>query len=307
MSAQWVPGDAWLAPGYAEWAPPPGLRAMIACVWASVAPADGRRDALVLPDGCCDLIWAQGTGAFIAGPDTGPVRASTPPGAVLVGVRFRPASGGPALGLPLSQIRDQRPGLADVLPARFGPLARRLPPGLAPAVAATRLVDIAGVLVSAGAQDLAVAHVAARLRDPAARVEQAAAGTGLSPRQLRRRFHDAVGYGPKTLQRIHRFQRFVRTVDASRGTCDLATAAIQAGYADQAHLTRDCVALSGLTPAALARARIGVPAALCLGRVGDHSGPDPAKAQPLIDAGHHLIGRGQEHGARAPGHRVRGQ
>jgi AraC-like DNA-binding protein len=45
---------------------------------------------------------------------------------------------------------------------------------------------------------------------------------------------------------------------SSRGgpdTDDLAALAAQAGYADQAHLTRECRALAGLTPAALARQR----------------------------------------------------
>ncbi len=32
---------------------------------------------------------------------------------------------------------------------------------------------------------------------------------GVSERQLRRRFEDAVGYGPKTLARVLRFQRFL--------------------------------------------------------------------------------------------------
>jgi AraC-like DNA-binding protein len=36
---------------------------------------------------------------------------------------------------------------------------------------------------------------------------------------------------------------------------DLAVIAAQVGYADQAHLTRECRALAGLTPAALARQR----------------------------------------------------
>jgi len=252
----WVPGDSWLAPGYAEWAAPRQLRAMVACLWASVVSGDGP-GTLILPDGCCDLIWEQAAGSYVAGPDTGPVRTSSAPGTVIVGVRFRPSAGGPALGLPLSEIRDQRPDLADVLPGRVGARARRLPPGLDPAVAASRVLELAGVLVSGGAPDRAVAHAAGLLRDPAARLEQVAAGAGLSERQLRRRFHDAVGYGPKTLQRVYRFQRFVQDVDASGGTCELPTAAIRAGYADQAHLTRDCVALSGLTPAALARARAG--------------------------------------------------
>ncbi len=40
-----------------------------------------------------------------------------------------------------------------------------------------------------------------------------------------------------------------------RGAGDLAVIAAEAGYADQAHLTRECGQLAGLTPAALARQR----------------------------------------------------
>jgi transcriptional regulator GlxA family with amidase domain len=122
-----------------------------------------------------------------------------------------------------------------------------------------RILAVAGRLVADGTPDLAVAHAARLLRDPVTRIEQVATDVDLSERQLRRRFHDAVGYGPKTLQRVYRFQRFIRAVDASRGTCDLSMAAVEAGYADQAHLTRDCLALSGLTPAVLAQVRVPAP------------------------------------------------
>ena len=70
---------------------------------------------------------------------------------------------------------------------------------------------------------------------------------GLSERQLRRRFADAVGYGPKTLARVLRFQRFL---ELARGGDDLARLAFAAGYADQAHLTRECGRLAGRTPPA---------------------------------------------------------
>jgi AraC-like DNA-binding protein len=40
-----------------------------------------------------------------------------------------------------------------------------------------------------------------------------------------------------------------------RDVLDLAALAAQAGYADQAHLTRECGQLAGLTPAALVRQR----------------------------------------------------
>jgi AraC-like DNA-binding protein len=244
----WVPRGAWLAPGYAEWAPPPALREMVACRWVAVVPDDADRKALVLPDACSDLIWQQGTGAMVAGPDTGPVTTITPAGTIMVGVRFRPAAGGPALGVPLSELRDLRVELAELLPAA----AWALPATLDPAIAAQRALAVAGLLVADGTPDQAVSQAAALLGDPAARVERVADEVGVSMRQLRRRFHAAVGYGPKTLQRVYRFQRFVRELDATGGSCDLALAAAGAGYADQSHLTRDCVELSGLTPAALA-------------------------------------------------------
>jgi AraC-like DNA-binding protein len=101
------------------------------------------------------------------------------------------------------------------------------------------------------------------LRDPRARTQDVAADVGLSLRQLRRRCHAAVGYGPKTLQRILRFRRFVARIDAvhavppaGQDAGDLAAIAAEAGYADQAHLTRECGQLAGLTPAALARQRM---------------------------------------------------
>jgi len=210
--------------------------------------------ALVLPDACSDLIWQAGAGALVAGPDTGPVWTVAPAGAVMVGVRFKPSAGGPVLGVPLSEIRDQRVDLAELLPAA----ARKLPASLGPDVAAQRALGIAGLLVAEGMPDQAVSHATTLLSDPAARVEQVADDVDLSTRQLRRRFHAAVGYGPKTLQRVYRFQRLVRALDACTGSCDLALVAAEAGYADQPHLTRECVELSGMTPAALARLRTGM-------------------------------------------------
>jgi AraC-like DNA-binding protein len=192
----------------------------------------------------------------VAGPDTGPVRTLTTAGTVTLGARFRPGAGGEVLGVPLCELRDRRIALADLLPAQAGTLSA----ALEPAAAATRILDVTGQLVAAAAPDPAVAHAAARLRDPAARAEDVAEQAGLSERQLRRRCHAAAGYGPKTLQRVLRFQRFVRLVDAAVEPPDLADAAVRAGYADQPHLTRECRALSGATPAELFRLRRPAPA-----------------------------------------------
>jgi len=69
----------------------------------------------------------------------------------------------------------------------------------------------------------------------------------ISPRTLRRRCQDAFGYGPKTLDRILRFQRFLKLAREGREP-RLAALAFEAGYADQAHLTREGRRLSGLSP-----------------------------------------------------------
>ena len=241
-----------LPPGYTEWPAPAALRDAVACLWAQVTGEGAGRAGLVLPDGCTDLIWEPGRGAFVAGPDTGPVATTMAAGTIVLGVRFRPSAGGPALGIPLSELRDQRADLADLRPAD----ARRLSAALDPEVSADRLLDVTAALVADGAPDPAVARAARLLRDPAARAEDVATEVGLSLRQLRRRCQAVVGYGPKTLQRVLRFRRFLARVDARPGILDLAAIAAEAGYADQAHLTRECGKLAGLTPAALARQRV---------------------------------------------------
>jgi AraC-like DNA-binding protein len=69
---------------------------------------------------------------------------------------------------------------------------------------------------------------------------------GISERTLRRQCDELFGYGPKTLDRILRFQRFLAL---ARTDLDerLACLALGAGYADQAHLTREVQSLCGMT------------------------------------------------------------
>ncbi len=226
---------------YRAQTPPAALRPAIACLWERRADGTPVR---VLPDGCTDIVWRGGIGAILAGPDTGPALAPTRAGELIVGVRLRPGAGGPAYGLSLTEIRDQRVALGAL---GLDP-CDELHGELDPRAALARVSRFAARLTLARPPDLAVQAAVARLGDPGQRIEGLAADLGLSERQLRRRFHDAVGYGPKTLQRILRLRRFLALCDG-----DLARAAAEAGYADQAHLAREARRLTGLTPSALAR------------------------------------------------------
>jgi AraC-like DNA-binding protein len=239
-----------LRPGYRELTPP-GLDDAIECLWVRVIPPGGAPPALVLPDACADLIWGADRGAFLAGTDTGPAPAALAAGTVMVGARFVPGAGGGAFGLPLSELRNLRVDAGELLPD----VDRCLPPTLDPRAALRGVAATAARLARTGPPDPAVRAAVRLLADPHTRVDKLAADIGLSERQLRRRCEAAVGYGPKTLQRVLRFRRFLTLLDAAGPKADLAAIGLASGYADQSHLTRECTRLAGSPPAALAGVR----------------------------------------------------
>lgn len=223
---------------YQEILAPPDLCHAVACLWVR----RGSGAVRVLPDGCTDIVWRQGVGAIVAGPDTGPWHSIVKPDELVLGARFLPGAGGPALGVPLSELRERRVAISALSLDPREELHAEADPHLVPRL----LASIAAQLVDAGPPDRAVQAAVGRLRNPAQRVEALAADLGFSERQLRRRFLTSVGYGPKTLQRILRLRRFI-----AGERHDLASAAFDAGYADQAHLARDCLRLTGLSPSQL--------------------------------------------------------
>ena len=187
---------------YREIAPPPDLADHVACVWTSVS-----RGGVIFPDGCVDIVW-RGDALVVAGPATGPVAPDVPVGEPVFGVRFRLGVGG-------RRARAARRGVRSTSSVpRRGPVGagvRRARGGGRACARWSR--SCASALV--GAPLDAVARAAALgVARPGARVAELGAALGLSERQLRRRFADAVGYGPKTLARVLRFQRFLRWRDA---------------------------------------------------------------------------------------------
>jgi hypothetical protein len=241
---------------YAEAAPPGPLRDVARCLWRSAAAAPKR----IVPDGCLDLVAGDG-GAFVAGPDTTAWSSVTRPGAVLRGVRFTPGRAAAVLGVAADELRDRRVPLSDLWGHEGALLTERLLSGeLSPAAAvAARLADVPP-------PDPAVAALLARLAAGATRVGPAAGP--VAERRLRRRFVQAVGYGPATYLRVSRFQRAVSLAPRTPGLAALAAAA---GYADQAHLSRECRSLTGLTP------RAHFPASSTVDSVRSGVGPAPER------------------------------
>lgn len=101
-----------------------------------------------------------------------------------------------------------------------------------------------------------ILHALSRLdADPrVATLKLAARELGLSPRLLADRFRQAVGFTPKRYLRLRRFQR-VLAATTPHELIDWAGIAADCGYSDQAHLSHEFRAFSGITPGRYARHR----------------------------------------------------
>ncbi|NBE83163.1 helix-turn-helix transcriptional regulator [Micromonospora rubida] len=216
-----------------------------AVLWESVSTGDGP--ARVLPDGCLDLLWSSRRGLLVAGPDRTAHLSVGTAGERWVGLRLPPGVGPAVFGLPADELRDRRVSLSDLWGPGAASVADRTAGGRG--VAAVLEEVARGRLRAAGGPDPLGAHLAARLAGGGS-VGAVAAEVGLGARALHRRCQHLFGYGPKTLARILRMRR---ALALARAGTPLAEVAARAGYADQAHLTRDVRELAGVPPGVLLR------------------------------------------------------
>jgi AraC-like DNA-binding protein len=249
-----VPVLAGRAGEYREYRPSSALERHFLCAWSNAMPGDHAGPVAVVPDGCVDLVWIEGR-LMVAGPDESVAVTTLAPGTTATGIRFRPGAAANWLGLPMSEIVGLRIDLRDLWGIQAQDLADRI--GAAASTAErTRELD-AGLSGLAAAMPLPAPDMELVFRS----LGRTPSGPGLrairdrldvSERSLRRRCHSAFGYGPKTLDRILRFQRFLRLARRP-GEARLSLLAQAAGYADQAHLTREVRRLSGLSPSMIVR------------------------------------------------------
>ncbi len=210
---------------------------LVACTWEQVTTTG--REQRVVPDACLDLIWS-GERLSIAGPDTRARVVQLPPRSRLVAARLRPGAAGAVLGLPASELCDLAPDAAEVLGRDVAAaLLDQLQEGSDPHALLLRALELRGV----SEPDPLVRAAISALGRPRARVGVVADELGVSARQLQRRVIDAVGYGPKMLARVLRFRRLQALQPAP-----LVELSLDAGYADQAHMTAEVSRLAGMPP-----------------------------------------------------------
>ncbi|MGE3909096.1 MAG: helix-turn-helix domain-containing protein [Chloroflexota bacterium] len=179
-------------------------------------------------------------------------------GALSVLVTLQPSAAYALLGRPLHELADQHLGLADLLPAAdIRMVEERL--------AAARTTDERATVVqrllaarfrTAGAVPHDVVEEAVQqilTRGGRVQVRSLALDLGISERQLERLFREQIGAGPKRFAALVQFDHAVQQM--SRGE-SWSALALEAGYADQSHLTRTFTARTGLPPSGL-RALLG--------------------------------------------------
>jgi AraC-like DNA-binding protein len=273
---------------YAECRPTGSLGSRVRCIWALRAPADPRAGfEPVFPDGCMELVlnladpFERALGGsverqhrtLLVGQMLGPIRIRPTGATDLIGIRFQPWGFRRAGAIdPTDLINRTILGdvLAPTLPRLVAALAelpgldRRCRP-LAAALASGLLPPMRGEPPPA-----LVALARGRTRS----VSDAARAAAITPRHLERLSQQWIGIPPHELVRLARFQRALHRL-RHQPTIPLARVALESGFADQAHFTRDFGRFAGVTPSAF-RASIGD---LTAAFISDPGGVAPA-AEP---------------------------
>lgn len=228
---------------YWEHASPAALTPWLQCIWERAGTSAPVR---VLPDGCIDIVWARGAGTQVVGANTTAFLVPVAAGAHVVGARLHPGAAPALLHVVPEMLCDARLPVQEVLADDGARLATALESHADPAAL------LAGWLgaraVHAREPDRLVVAAVRSLGRSADEVGALAAALWVSERSLRRKVTAGVGYGPKRLGRV---LRLGRALGFARSAPDLAGAAFEAGYADQAHFSGDCRELAGVPPSIL--------------------------------------------------------
>ena len=241
------------ASDYREFPVPQLLADYFLCFWTQSIGPYGEHIHRVLPDACVDIVCIDDEAPVIVGPWTDPFTARFGAGTRIVGARLHPGRAASWVGVPAAEFLNRAVPVDLVWgPRKRSPFARMfdepslrarrsaLAEGLLGSVAFVAPIDVA---VVAGVRWLA--------RNPNGRVAQLSRWMGVSARQLQRRFVSSVGYGPKTLQSVLRFQRLLSIASVEGDAQRFAALAYEAGYADQAHMTREVRRFAGCAPSEL--------------------------------------------------------
>lgn len=243
---------------YAEIAPTPPLIEHVECYWTGYSDrSGGGRRSTVLPDGCMDIIFNLGdlpspgvdadrdSRSYVIGTMRRPAEVTAHGRVDLIGIRFRPGVLPALLRTRADELTDASADL-DVF-WHVGTLIDRL----REKAVSERIRLLESYLrshIGGAAGPHPAAAIACRLLERThgrLTVDTLHTASGVSVRHLRRLFSEYVGISPKEACRVARFRSAVCLTNTS---ANLAQVALECGYFDQAHFTREFRTFAGVTP-----------------------------------------------------------
>lgn len=233
-------------PGLRWVLPPPVLSSWVDRFWSlRIPPGTPDREVSIPPDNCQDVLCLPSGALMLCGVQTGPLRVLLRGGDRFWGVRFRPGAWSGLFREDGERTRDRSvPAedtwggwnlLGDLTEGEECPDPRRIW-DLLSLRARGEEPDRWGDLLESLRREGRVWGVGTL-----------AAVSGVHPRTLERRFRIRVGVSPKRFLRVERVR--YAAVLLRRGWSPTG-AALEAGYADGAHLARECRALLDASPGA---------------------------------------------------------
>jgi AraC-like DNA-binding protein len=236
--------------------PAPDLAELVQHYWTVRWDRLGRDPYLhhALAHATVEVVAERGE-SIIVGPTTGRFTRVIEGRGRAFGIRFRPAGFRPFLRSPVSALTDRRVAVSDV----FGTDGDELVERLLSIDDESRMVTVADAFVRRrlSAPDPMVAEVNRIVEQVMAdrritRVTGVVDRTGIGARRLQRLFSKYVGVTPKWVIRRYRLIEAAKRL-AAGADVDLAAIALELGYYDQAHFTRDFAAIVGQPPGDYAR------------------------------------------------------
>ncbi len=253
-----------------RYSPAPPLELAIDCIWLSQRHERSSTLEHMLPSGKAQLViplhdsviqwaapddraqWHSWNRGVIHGPQSRYYIAGPKPPGRVVGASFRVGMAAELVGVPLDELRDRHVSIEELWGYRGLELQERLaairePMDVCRALEAELIARIRRPLLI----HPAIAY-ALRVDSGSPRVDQIQQRTGYSPRHFIELFHSTVGLTPKHFYRVQRFSYALARLarELGDGGARLADVASAAGYADQAHFSREFRELAGVAPSA---------------------------------------------------------
>lgn len=219
-----------------------------------VARPSWHRHIRLLPDGRTDLVW-DGRELVAHGPTSAAIRYPVAGREPIVGIRMRIGAARALFSCPLHRVLNRRAAFSAVAPRSPRTLERALRAAKYTTQRQRMLLEFVAELNLTGGSEASLVVETARLLDgPTTTVSSIASRLGIPDRRLHQVCRLELGFGPKVLQQILRFNRFLAILpEISPKSGWGASVAMDLGYADQAHFCRETRRLALSTPMRLAR------------------------------------------------------